>query len=264
MCSEVSITKADEKEKFNHLPNYQIINKTYWFRWLIIFLVTALGAIIAFQFIVIEVSRILVILIYILDGFLLFFTLIFGFFYKKTFRTFIIEENNPLTQGSNNNHLIYRFHMRKIKISSKSFQLNEIKRFEVIQHNRGNSLQWYCALVFNTGKYLTITTTLDAPLTFHYAKKLNEFLASNTSLDKRVLEGGLIPYIPIKEQKRIKYIKSLRLIFILVVAIFLILLIILFSIANFELIPTIVIMFFGVFMGILLIMALNGATLDGM
>ena len=29
MCSEISNTKADKKEYFNHLPNYELVNKTY-------------------------------------------------------------------------------------------------------------------------------------------------------------------------------------------------------------------------------------------
>ena len=141
MCSEDTNMKTDKKEKFSHLPNYEIINKTYWYKWLILFLLIALVAIVTFQFIIVEFSRSLIIAIYVLDGFLLFFPIIFGFFLKKTIRTFIIEENNPLTNEGNNSQLIYRVQMRKLKISSKSFQLNEIKRFEVIQRMKRNNLK---------------------------------------------------------------------------------------------------------------------------
>jgi len=264
MCSEVSNTKTDIKEKFNHLPNYEIINKTYWFRWLIVFLLTALVVIITFQFIIIEVSRSLIIAIYVLDGFLLFFPIIFGFFLKKTIRTFIIEESNPLTYGSDNSHLIYRFHLRKIKISSKSFQINEIKRFEVIQRMKKNNLKWYCALVFNSGKYLTITTTLDEPLAFHYAKELNKFLALNTSLDKKLMKQALIPYIPIKEQRKIKLLRSLKILLTSITIVFFSILSIIFWIANIEILPAFIILFVFLCIGILLIMALNGATFDSL
>ena len=264
MNSEVSNTKVEKKEEFNHLPNYEIINKTYWLRWLIFFLVTALVVITIFQFIIIEVSRSLTVLIYVIDGFLFFFPLIFGFFFKKSIRTFIIEESNPLLDGSDKSHLIYRFHMRKLKISSKSFQLNEIKRFEVIQQMKRNNLKWYCALIFNSGEYLTITTTLDEPLAFHYAKGLNKFLELNTSLDKKLMQQELIPYIPHNEQRKIRLLKSLKILFTIFIAVFFTILFILFWIGNIEILPGFIIFIFLLCFGIFMIMSENSATFDGL
>ncbi|KKN53461.1 hypothetical protein LCGC14_0602090 [marine sediment metagenome] len=264
MCSEVSNIKVEEKENFNHFLNYDIVNKTYWLQWLIVFLTTAIVVIISFQFIISTVSNSLILLIYILDGFLLFFPFIFGFFLKKTIRTFIIEKGNPLTYGSDRSHLIYKCHMRKIKISSKSFQLNEIKRFEVIQRMKRNNLKWYCALIFNSGDYLTITTTLDEPLVFHYAIELNKFLELNTSLDKKLMQKELIPYIPLKEQRRIRLLKFLKILFTIVIAVFSAILFTLFWIGNIEILPGFIIFIFLLFFGVFMIMSENGATFDGL
>ncbi|MHA1932817.1 MAG: hypothetical protein ACW96X_09775 [Promethearchaeota archaeon] len=264
MCSEVSDRVTDKKKIFNHLPNYIIINKTNWFRWLIVFLLLALVAITTFQFMITEASRNLTIAIYVLDGFLLFSPLVFGFFIKKPIRSFIIEENNPLTHENNSCNLICRFHMRKIKISSKSFQINEIKRFEVIQRMKRNNLKWFCALVLNSGEYLTITTTLDEPLTFHYAKELNNFLELNTSLDKKLMKQALIPYIPTKEQRKIKMVRSLKIMLTLIIIVLFTLLSILFWIGNIELIPGFIILVVSMVLLILFIMTTNGSTFSGL
>lgn len=264
MRSEVTNTKINKKEKFSHLPNYEIVNKTYWFKWLIVFLLIALLAIITFQFIIIEFSSSLIIPIYVFEGFLLFFPFFFGFFLKKTIRTFIIEENNPLTNEGNNSQLIYRVQMRKLKISSKSFQLNEIKRFEVIQRMKRNNLKLYCALVFNSGKYLTITTTLDEPLTFLYTKALNKFLALNTSLDKKFMMQELAPYVPSKEQRKIKLFRSLKILVVIITMVFLGILSIIFWIGNIELLPGFIILSVGLCINVLLLIALNGATFDSL
>ncbi len=264
MCSEVTNTNTDKKEKFNHLPNYELVNKTYWFGWLIVFLLTAFTVIITFQFIIIEVSRNLILPIYVLEGILLFFPFFFGFFLKKTIRTFIIEESDPLTNEDNNSRLIYRVQMRKLKISSKSFHLNEIKRFEVIQRMKRNNLKWYCALVFNSGEYLTITTTLDEPLTFHYAKELNKFLALNTSLDKKLMKQELVPYIPSKEQRKIKLFRSLKILVFIIAMVFLGILSIIFWIGNIELLPGFIILSVSLCINVLLLIALNGATFDSL
>ena len=264
MCSEVSNRVTDKKKIFNHLPNYIIINKTNWFRWLIVFLLLALVAITTFQFMITEASRNLTVAIYVLDGFLLFFPLVFGFFIKKPIRSFIIEENNPLIHENNSSNLICRFHMRKIKISSKSFQLNEIKRFEVIQRMKRNNLKWFCALVLNSGEYLTITTTLDEPLTFHYAKELNKFLELNTSLDKKLMKQALIPYIPLREQRKIKLVNSLKILLTIISVVFLVVVLVMFCIANIEILPAIIILSALLCITILLIMTLNGSTFDSL
>ncbi|MHA2039433.1 MAG: hypothetical protein ACW98X_23660, partial [Promethearchaeota archaeon] len=245
MCLEVTNTKTDKKEKYNPFPYYEIVNQTYWYKWLIVFLLIALVAIVTFQFIIGELSRSLIIAIYVFEGFLLVFPFFFGFFLKKTIRTFIIEENNPLIYEGNTSQLIYRIQMRKLKISSKSFHLNEIRRFEVIQRMKRNNLKLYCALVFNSGEYLTITTTLDEPLTFIYAKALNKFLALNTSLDKKFIMQELAPYIPSKEQRKIKLFRSLKILVIIITMIFVGILSIIFWIGNIELLPGFIILCVG-------------------
>ena len=264
MCLEVSNTKTDKKEKFNHFPYYEIVNQTYWFQRMIVFLLIALVVIITFQFIIIKLSRSLIIVIYVFDGFLLFFPFFFGFLLKKTIRTFIIEESNPLTNEGNNKQLIYRVQMRKLKISSKSFHLNEIKRFEVIQRMKRNNLKLYCALVFNSGEYLTITTTLDEPLTFIYARALNKFLALNTSLDKKFMMQELAPYIPSKEQRKIKLFRSLKILVVIITMVFLGILSIIFWIGNIELLPGFIILSVVLCINVLLLIALNGATFDSL
>jgi membrane protein CcdC involved in cytochrome C biogenesis len=89
-------------------------------------------------------------------------------------------------------------------------------------------------------------------------------LALNTSLDKSALEKALMPYIPLKEQKRIKIIRTIQIILFFVASGIVVLFIVLFSIGNVELLPSIIIMFLGLVFGILLIMALNGSTFDGL
>jgi hypothetical protein len=264
MCLEVTNTKTDKKEKYNPFPYYEIVNQTYWYKWLIVFLLIALVAIVTFQFIIGELSRSLIIAIYVFEGFLLVFPFFFGFFLKKTIRTFIIEENNPLIYEGNTSQLIYRIQMRKLKISSKSFHLNEIRRFEVIQRMKRNNLKLYCALVFNSGEYLTITTTLDEPLTFIYAKALNKFLALNTSLDKKFIMQELAPYIPSKEQRKIKLFRSLKILVIIITMIFVGILSIIFWIGNIELLPGFIILCVGLCINVLLLIALNGATFDSL
>jgi hypothetical protein len=224
----------------------------------------ALVAIITFQFIMIEFSSSLIIPIYVFEGFLLFFPFFFGFFLKKTIRTFIIEESNPLTNKGNSSQLIYRVQMRKLKISSKSFHLNEIKRFEVIQRLKRNNLKLYCALVFNSGEYLTITTTLDEPLSFIYAKALNNFLTLNTSLDKKFMMQELAPYIPSKEQRKIKLIRSLKILVVIITMVFVSILSIIFWIGNIELLPGFIILSVGLCINVLLLIALNGASFDSL
>ena len=73
-----------------------------------------------------------------------------------------------------------------------------------------------------------------------------------------------MPYIPLKEQKRIKIIRTLQIILFFIGVIIVVLFVVLFAIGNVELLPSIVIMFLGLIFGVLLIMALNGATFDGM
>ncbi|MHA1886002.1 MAG: hypothetical protein ACW96S_13170 [Promethearchaeota archaeon] len=89
-------------------------------------------------------------------------------------------------------------------------------------------------------------------------------MALNTSLDKSALEKALMPYIPLKEQKRIKIIRTIQIILFFVASGIVVLFIVLFSIGNVELLPSIIIMFLGLVFGILLIMALNGSTFDGL
>jgi hypothetical protein len=264
MSSEVTNTKTERKEKYNHFPSYEIVNQTYWYKWLIVLLLIALAAIITLQFIIVEFSRNLTIAIYVFEGFLLVIPFFFGFLLKKTIRTFIIEENNHLANEGNSNQLIYRVQMRKFKISSKSFQLNEIKRFEVIQRMKRNNLKLFCALVFNSGDYLTITTTLDEPLTFIYAKALNKFLALNTSLDKKFMMQELAPYIPSKEQRKIKLFRSLKILVVIITMVFIGILSIIFWIGNIELLPGFILLAVALGINILMIIALNGATFDGL
>ncbi|MHA1915471.1 MAG: hypothetical protein ACW986_15640 [Promethearchaeota archaeon] len=259
MSTEALKPKFYKKEDLIHLPKTEIYNKTYWYAWLLISVLITIAGFVLLQFLYIDEMTSTLVGLSIIFGALVISPLFIGYFKKKTCRRFFIDNTNP-----SSNQLLYTCQMRKVKTSSKIFQLDNIQRFEVIQRKKGNKLKWYCSLLFKSGKYMILTTALDEPLAFHYAKQLNEFLALNTSLDKNALDKALMPYIPLKEQKRIKIIRTLQIILFFVVSGIVILFAILFAIGNVELLPSIIIMFLGLFLGILLIMALNGATFDSM
>ncbi|MHA2186308.1 MAG: hypothetical protein ACXAAI_15040 [Promethearchaeota archaeon] len=259
MSTEALHTKAYKKEDLLNLPKTEIHNKTYWYLWPVI---SALSTVVGFLLLLMVYSdetTSALLGISILFGILIILPLFIGYFKKKTCRKFYIDNADPSYK-----QLLYRCQMRGVKTSSRTFQLDDVKRFEVVQRKKGNKLKWYCALLFKSDQYMILTTALDEPLAFHYAKQLNKFLALNTSLDKSALEKALMPYIPLKEQKRIKIIRTIQIILFFVASGIVVLFIVLFSIGNVELLPSIIIMFLGLVFGILLIMALNGSTFDGL
>jgi len=259
MSTEALHTKVYKKEDLLNLPKTEIHNKTYWYLWPVISVLSTITGFILLQMIYNDEKTSALVSASILFGILIILPLFIGYFKKKTCRKFYIDNANPSYI-----QLLYRCQMRGVKTSSKDFQLDDVKRFEVVQRKKGNKLKWYCALLFKSEKYMILTTALDEPLAFHYAKQLNKFLASNTSLDKNALEKTLMPYIPLKEQKRIKIIRTIQIILFFVAVGIVILFIVLFAIGNVELLPSIIIMILGLVFGILLIMALNGSTFDSL
>ncbi|MHA2323823.1 MAG: hypothetical protein ACXACB_00360, partial [Promethearchaeota archaeon] len=83
MNSREMKTKSYSRAEFQNLPKFEIKNKTYWYRWLFIPIISTIFGLIFLQFLLSEEMRNIFTYLCILYGFLLIVPTILGYFQKK-------------------------------------------------------------------------------------------------------------------------------------------------------------------------------------
>ncbi len=126
-----------------------------------------------------------------------------GLIRRRVFRVFKIDDPNQT--------LIIEYYWTKLRVYRAVIPLNDIKRFEVIlkmvhKAIRGSAIFNYLALAYKSGKNKTLSLARDKDFVIEYARKLNDFLGQNTTMDKNVLQEQLKPYISKEEQNLFLYL----------------------------------------------------------
>ncbi len=204
-----SLTKKfDVSVGKDNLPRIKLYVKTWWYRLLIgsgafaalwIFMtfiwvknINNFGA---------EIAEICIFWTNIFLGTLTFSTLIIGWLQRTAFVVFKIDAQQNL--------LIYEMYWSSIRAKHKKFKLEDIDRFDVFKRLRSRgkygSVEWEClGLNFRTGSPMYITSPKEEPNTIKYAKRLNEFLASNTNINKGRLSEEITPEFSERAKKLMK------------------------------------------------------------
>jgi hypothetical protein len=112
----------------------------------------------------------------------------------------------------------------------KKLRLEDIDRFDVFKRSRSRgkygSVEWEClGLNFRTGNPIYITGPKEESNTIKYAKRLNEFLAFNTNINKGRLREEITPEYTKRSKKLMKvYMISVLAIIIIPIIIVIVLL----------------------------------------
>ena len=135
------------------------------------------------------------IVLHIFIGLIVFLPIIFGFLRKEVTLIFKVDEQNRV--------LIIESHWGNYLTFSKSYQLNEIKGFEV--HNvyankKGSShsvtQNQLLALCFQNRRPKYLTNFLDNENSTEFAQNLNKYLADNTQINIDFQALSTTPYTP--------------------------------------------------------------------
>ncbi|MHA1728235.1 MAG: hypothetical protein ACTSWY_05835 [Promethearchaeota archaeon] len=265
MDSENIKLQTTEKKNFQHLPEYILKNRTSWYFWLffpilgVIYLLPTV-----FLSLIYNAGAALTLNLFINIVFFFIFPIIFAFLHRNLKKIFIITSKINNTEVINKSKLlILKIKIGSIKIVSKEFTIENIKRFEIIEKETSNGFTCYSALIFNSKKYLIISGKKDEPFAYHYSTELNNFLLKNTSLDEGVLKSELIPYTPSEEKKRFKRNRIIKIILFINIAI---LCIFVWSNIIFQILGifSTIFLFGSLSVSILLMLSMNGAYLKGL
>ena len=208
MDDYISTKEYDVSVGKDNLPRIKLYLKTWWYRLLI-----GSGAFAALwifmTFIWIknrsnfgaEITDICLFWTNIFLGALTFSTLIIGWLQRTAFVVFKINAQQNL--------LIYECYWSNIRVKHKELRLEDIDRFDVFKRLRSKgkygSVEWEClGLNFRTGNPIYITGPKEEPNTIKYAKRLNEFLAANTNINKGRLREEITPEYTKRAKKLMK------------------------------------------------------------
>jgi hypothetical protein len=192
----------------DNLPRIKLFVKTWWYRLLI-----GSGAFAALWIFMIviwvknrnnfgaEITDICLFWTHIFLGTLTFSTLIVGWLQRTALVVFKIDAQQNL--------LIYECYWSYVRVKHKKFNIEDIDRFDVFKRlrSRGSygAVEWEClGLNFRTGNPMYITSPKEEPNTIKYAKRLNEFLASNTNINKGRLSEEITPEYSKRAKKLMK------------------------------------------------------------
>jgi len=213
----------------DNLPRIKLFVKTWWYRLLI-----GSGAFAALWIFMIfiwernrnyngtEITDICLFWTHISLGILVFITLILGWLQRTALVVFKIDAQQNL--------LIYECYWSYVRVKHKKFKLEDIDRFGVFKRVRSRgkygTVEWEClGLNFRTGNPMYITGPKEEPNTIKYAKRLNDFLASNTNINKDRLREDITPEFSKRAKKLMKvYCISLLAIIIIPIIIVVVLL----------------------------------------
>lgn len=220
MDDNSSTKEYDETVGKDNLPRIKLFVKTWWYRLLI-----GSGAFaILWVFMIFiweknrnnigtELTDIALFWTHIFLGTLVFSTLITGWLQRTALIVFKID--------SQQNLLIYEAYWSYVRVKHKKFKLEDIDRFDVFKRLRSRgkygSVEWEClGLNFRTKNPMYITGPKEESNTIKYAKRLNDFLASNTNINKDRLREEITPEFSKRAKKLIKvYLISLLAIIII-------------------------------------------------
>ena len=192
----------------DNLPRIKLYLKTWWYRLLIGS--GAFAALWIFMTVIwvknrnnigAEITDILLFWTHISLGTLTFITLIVGWLQRTALVVFKIDAQQNL--------LIYENYWSNIRVKHKKLRLEDIDRFDVFKRLRSRgkygSVEWEClGLNFRAGNPIYITGPKEEPNTIKYAKRLNEFLASNTNINKGRLREEITPEYTKRAKKLMK------------------------------------------------------------
>jgi len=192
----------------DNLPRIKLFLKTWWYRLLIgSGLFAALWIFMTFLWIKNrnnfgpEITDICLFWTHIFLGMATFSTLIIGWLQRTAFVVFKIDAQQNL--------LIYEDYWSNIRVKHKKLRLEDIDRFDVFKRLRSRgkygSVEWEClGLNFRTGNPIYITGPKEESNTIKYAKRLNEFLAANTNINKGRLREEITPEYTKRAKKLMK------------------------------------------------------------
>ena len=206
----------------DNLPRIKLYLKTWWYRLLIGS--GAFAALWIFMTIIwvknrynygTELTDILLFWTHISLGTLTFITLIIGWLQRTAFVVFKIDAQQNL--------LIYECYWSSIRVKHKKLRLEDIDRFDVFKRLRSRgkygSVEWEClGLNFRTKNPMYITGPKEESNAIKYAKRLNEFLAANTNINKGRLREEITPEFS-KRAKKLKKVYLISLAAIIITAI---------------------------------------------
>ena len=192
----------------DNLPRIRLYLKTWWYRLLIgSGAFAALWIFMTFIWVKnrdnfgVEITDICLFWTHIFLGALTFSTLIIGWLQRTNLVVFKIDAQQNL--------LIYENYWSNIRVKHKKLRLEDIDRFDVFKRLRGRgrygSVQWEClGLNFRTGNPIYLTSPKEESSTIKYAKRLNEFLATNTNINKGRLREEITPEYTKRAKKLLK------------------------------------------------------------
>ncbi len=196
----------------DNLPLIKIHLKTYWYIALLFSLLPMILLVFPPFFLRLEFWY------YIIVGSLVTLPFIVGLLSKNVELIFKIDNAN--------NILIYERFWSKLRISRRSYKLQDIKRFNVFIRNiphAGGAIDFisgdynFLALEFISQKPKYLSTPRDSPFTVDYAQRLNNFLESFTSLNKIDLNNRIIPSKhPSAKKSEENYLKAVILLLFIV------------------------------------------------
>ncbi len=206
----------------DNLPRIKLFLKTWWYRLLIGSGAFA-GLWIFMTFIWIknrnnfgtEITDISIFWTHIFLGMATFSTLIIGWLQRTALVVFKIDAQQNL--------LIYENYWSNIRVKHKKFNIDDIDRFDVFKRLRNKGkygrVEWEClGLNFRTKNPMYITGPKEESNAIKYAKRLNEFLAGNTNINKGRLREEITPEFS-KRAKKLKKVYLISLAAIIIAAI---------------------------------------------
>jgi hypothetical protein len=146
-------------------------------------------------------------------GPIVFIILIIGLIQRKGIKVFKINAKQ--------NILIYESYWSSVKVNHKEFSLEDIDRFDVFRRveNQGKykRVGWKClCLSFRSKSPVCFTILKEESNTIEFAQVLNEFLASNTNLNKeRLREEITLDLLKGYNKRIIVIIRCIEVIFII-------------------------------------------------
>ena len=149
----------------------------------------------------VEIADICLFWTHIFLGSLTFSTLIAGWLQRTALIVFKVDAQKNL--------LIYERYWSNVRVKKKEFRLEDVDRFDVFKRLRSRgkygTIEWEClGLNFRTKNPEYLTGPKEEPNTIKYAKRLNEFLASNTSINKGRLQEEITPEYTKRAKKLLK------------------------------------------------------------
>ncbi len=206
------------------LPRIIIHLKTYWYLILLLSLPSLIMWVFPPFFLRHELWY------YIFWGALVTITFIIGLLCKNVELIFKIDNTD--------NILIYERFWSKLRIYRRSFQLQDIKRFNVftrnIPHTQGIDFiageYNFLALEFISQKPKYLSNLRDSQFTVDYAQRLNNFLESFSSLKKIDLNSRIIPSKHPDAKKTEENYRKVAIILLFILSFFLLVLFIVWSI----------------------------------